>query len=98
MLFGRDPISKAVCKQYPRTHRTALDPNIIDCNFKHTCQVDRTVDIRVRHCGSFYVYFLQPGVNFNTELEGYYRIPRLDKKGLYCGTKDQTLPKPIGKS
>ena len=97
MLFGRKLLSNAHCQQYERAKKTALDPKIVDCKFKHTCDINRSVDVKIRHCGSFYVYNLHSGSKFNTDLGNFYRIPRLTKKGLYCGTKNQTLPKPKGK-
>uniref|UniRef100_A0A7M5V4J8 Uncharacterized protein n=1 Tax=Clytia hemisphaerica TaxID=252671 RepID=A0A7M5V4J8_9CNID len=58
------------------------------CTFYHFC-VEEKVNITVRHCGSHYVYKLKP-VRI-LQRNRFFEIP---KSGLYCGTKNETIPEP----
>lgn len=68
------------------------DPKRTNCTFSEICDVeDGQVEIKVRHCGSFYVYKLKA-----VRVIQRNKFFEIQKNGLYSGTMNQTIPEPRG--
>ena len=63
-----------------------------NCSYRHYCLKDQIVDIKVRHCGDYFVYYLQPVRKLQ-----YHKFFAIPKSGLYCGSEERDLPPPSGK-
>ena len=79
--FGTSPKDAAMC----------LSPDQSECSYKSFCVKSATVEIKIRHCGSFYVYYLKPVRKINRHK--FFENP---KSGLYCGTEKKEMVKPSG--
>eukprot|EP00111_Clytia_hemisphaerica_P021003 TCONS_00061943-protein len=79
--YGPTPQNAAMCSRE--------SPERNQCSYKRFCVNSETVDIKIRHCGSYYVYHLKPVRKINRHK--FFENP---KSGLYCGTKKTEMVKP----
>ena len=62
------------------------EPTRSNCTFERFCEKDKTVEIKVRHCGDFYVYYLSPLRTL--ERSKFFDV---SKAGVYCGSKNDSM-------
>ena len=79
-IYGATPIPKnsGICN--------FKEPTRSNCTFERHCEEDQTVEIKVQHCGDFYVYHLSPVRTL--EKSKFFDV---SKGGIYCGSTNDSM-------